>query len=187
MADNKLVDNGTGTDYTVASDEIGGVDYQRVKLVDGTADSTAAIPGDATNGLDVDVTRIQAGTNLIGKVAAGNTTDVVYNGTTALTPKYAFFSTSSSGEQQVIALVAAKKLRVLAFTITGAGTATGVTFRTGSGGTAISAAYQVVSTLPTIVAPYCPVGWFETAAGERLSVNNSAAQSITIHVVYVEV
>ncbi len=34
--------------------------YQRVKLVDGTLNSTAAIPGDATNGLDVDVTRMAA-------------------------------------------------------------------------------------------------------------------------------
>jgi len=43
------------------------VDYQYVKLVDGTADSTAKIPGDATNGLDVDVTRVQ------GTVAANAT------------------------------------------------------------------------------------------------------------------
>jgi hypothetical protein len=47
------------------------VDYQYVKLVDGTADSTAKIPGDATNGLDVDVTRMSAlvaGTAFVGKV-----------------------------------------------------------------------------------------------------------------------
>ena len=47
-----------GTDFTAATDDIGGVHYQKVKLVDGTADSTTAIPGDATNGLDVDVTRL---------------------------------------------------------------------------------------------------------------------------------
>ena len=47
------------------------MDYQYVKLVDGTADSTAKIPGDATNGLDVDVTRLPAlvaGTAYVGKV-----------------------------------------------------------------------------------------------------------------------
>jgi hypothetical protein len=47
------------------------VDYQYVKLVDGTADSTAKISGDATNGLDVDVTRLPAltaGTAYVGKV-----------------------------------------------------------------------------------------------------------------------
>jgi len=71
MADNKTIDNGTLTDFTAATDEIGGVDYQYVKLVDGTADSTAKIPGDATNGLDVDITRMAplvAGTAFAGKV-----------------------------------------------------------------------------------------------------------------------
>lgn len=44
---------------TIATDDIAGVHYQRVKLVDGTLDGTGAIGGDATNGLDVDVTRVQ--------------------------------------------------------------------------------------------------------------------------------
>jgi hypothetical protein len=38
------------TDPNVATDEIGGVHYQKIKLYDGTADSTTAIPGSA-NGL----------------------------------------------------------------------------------------------------------------------------------------
>lgn len=50
---------GSGTAApVVATDDVSGVHYQRVKLVDGTADSTALIPGDASNGLDVDVTRV---------------------------------------------------------------------------------------------------------------------------------
>ena len=57
MADNVDITAGSGT--TVATDQVGTVHYQRVKLVDGTLDSTTAIPGDATNGLDVDVTRVQ--------------------------------------------------------------------------------------------------------------------------------
>jgi hypothetical protein len=55
----------------VATDDVAGVHFQRVKLVDGTLDSTTAIPGDATNGLDVDVTRLPAlvaGTANIGDV-----------------------------------------------------------------------------------------------------------------------
>ena len=60
MTDNIAVTAGSGT--TIATDDVGGVHYQRVKLVDGTLDSTAAIGGDATNGLDVDVTRVIPGT-----------------------------------------------------------------------------------------------------------------------------
>jgi hypothetical protein len=69
VADNVPITAGTGTN--VATDDVTGVHYQRVKLVDGTADSAAVIPGDATNGLDVDVTRLPAlaaGTNNIGDV-----------------------------------------------------------------------------------------------------------------------
>lgn len=58
MADNTVLNTGAGGD-TIATDDVAGVKYQRVKLMDGTADSTAVIPGDATNGLDVDVTRVQ--------------------------------------------------------------------------------------------------------------------------------
>lgn len=69
MADNVAITAGTGT--SIATDDVGGAHFQKVKLIDGTADSSAAIPGDATNGLDVDVTRLPAlpaGTNNIGDV-----------------------------------------------------------------------------------------------------------------------
>lgn len=42
MADNTTLDPGSGGD-TIATDDIGGVKYERVKLTDGTADSTTAI------------------------------------------------------------------------------------------------------------------------------------------------
>jgi hypothetical protein len=58
MPDNKTIDNGTLTDFTAATDEIAGVDYQYVKLVDGTPDSTAKIQGTEAFGLEVDVTRL---------------------------------------------------------------------------------------------------------------------------------
>lgn len=52
MADNVAITAGAGT--TIASDDVSGVQYQRVKLTDGTADSSAVIPGGATKGLYVD-------------------------------------------------------------------------------------------------------------------------------------
>ena len=63
MADNLTTQSGTPATVpsasVIATDDVGGVHFQRVKLVDGTADSSVAIAGDATNGLDVDVTRVQ--------------------------------------------------------------------------------------------------------------------------------
>ena len=69
MADNVAITEGAGT--TIATDQVDSAHYQLVKLVDGTLDSTAGIPGDATYGLDVDVTRLAAltgGTANIGDV-----------------------------------------------------------------------------------------------------------------------
>lgn len=71
MTDNVALNVGSGTTFTAATDDVAGVHYQRVKLVNGTLDATEAIPGDASNGLDVDVTRLPslpAGTAYVGKV-----------------------------------------------------------------------------------------------------------------------
>ena len=69
MADNVAYTAGSGT--TIATDDVSTVHFQKVKLADGAADSSAMIGGDATNGLDVDVTRLSAlvaGSALIGAV-----------------------------------------------------------------------------------------------------------------------
>jgi hypothetical protein len=82
MADNVALPALSGT---VATDDVavnGGssAQVQYVKLVDGTANGTNGIPGDATNGLDVDVTRIVPGTGAtnLGKAedAAASSGDV---------------------------------------------------------------------------------------------------------------
>jgi hypothetical protein len=67
MADNiTLPPSGTGTATPVcATEEIGGFHYQKIKLFDGTATSTAAIPGNVANGLDVDVTRVQGSVSVV--------------------------------------------------------------------------------------------------------------------------
>lgn len=58
MADNVAITAGSGTN--IATDQLGsGEHVQYVKLMDGTLDGSGKIGGDATNGLDVDVTRVQ--------------------------------------------------------------------------------------------------------------------------------
>jgi len=112
MADNVAITAGSGT--TVATDDVSGVHYQRVKLVDGTLDGTGAIGGDATNGLDVDVTRVVPGVTAtaLGKAEDAAHTDGdtgvlllgVRNYTGAGTDgDYSAMSTTSTGEQRVMA------------------------------------------------------------------------------------
>jgi hypothetical protein len=70
MADGKLIDNGDQLDFTVATDEIGGRDYQYVKLVYGP-DGTATIV-DTTTQLPVAV--YQGGTITVQPGNTANTT-----------------------------------------------------------------------------------------------------------------
>jgi len=63
MADNVAITPGAGA--TVATDDVGGVQYQRVKIDGGGNGLSEPIAGDATYGLDVDVTRV-SGTVTVG-------------------------------------------------------------------------------------------------------------------------
>jgi len=78
MANNVPVTAGSGT--TIATDDVAGVHYQYVKIASGTEDATDVIGGEATNGLDVDVTRVIPGTTAtaLGKAedAAHSSADV---------------------------------------------------------------------------------------------------------------
>lgn len=74
MADNIVLNTGSGG-ATLAADDIASVWYQRVKLTDGTADSSTPIAsgnGTATNALRMtwasDAPALPAGTNVIGDV-----------------------------------------------------------------------------------------------------------------------
>src|SRR3972149_3885873 len=75
MADDIVLNSGAGGS-TCAADDCAGIFYQKVKLVDGTADSTTPIPGDA-NGLKVQLgAALPAGTASIGKLAANSGVDI---------------------------------------------------------------------------------------------------------------
>lgn len=75
MADNVILSAGTSDGPTLATDEVTRAavvqHVQYVKLMNGTDAAVDVIPGEATNGLDVDVTRLPAlpaGANTIGAV-----------------------------------------------------------------------------------------------------------------------
>jgi hypothetical protein len=74
MADNVIMADALGSSYTMATKDISSVHFQKCIF---TNDSGVAIPGDATNGLDVDVTRLPAlvaGSAIVGKVGIDQTT-----------------------------------------------------------------------------------------------------------------
>jgi hypothetical protein len=118
-------------------------------------------------------------------IATALQTDVMMNGLAALTPK--FFSTTVAASQtdsSLIALVAAKKLRILSLAAQCGGTATDMTFE--SGGSTRKHKISAGANGGQIL-PFNTVGWFETVAGESLTVTTSAGSSSEITGTYVEV
>lgn len=155
-----------------------------------TAGSTGTISAKlrrVTQGLEDLKTLIvlAAGTNLIGKIVAGIDTSTIYNGTTALTPKFATIVASSSGATTIVAAVTSKKIRVIALQLV-ANAAVNVkwqshvtpTDKTGLAYLAANGGY---------VLPKNEYGWFETVAGEALDINLSGAVAVGGSLVYVEV
>lgn len=154
--------------------------------------------GDTANGVDVDVTRLPAtpaGTNLIGQMAAGPQTGAIYSGTTALTPKFAPISCSSSGDNSLVAGVGSKKIRVHSIAVFGKGTAVGAYFRENTAGNAIFAdatnPIQIDKTgaagIGGFVLPFSQAGWMESSVGNPLVLNLGAAQGLCGGLQYSEV
>lgn len=63
MADNVAITAGSGTN--VATDDVGGVHFQKVKLDVGGDGATVPATGDGTYGLDVDVTRVSGNVTVV--------------------------------------------------------------------------------------------------------------------------
>lgn len=207
MVDNVVANAGSGG-ATFASDDIGGVQYPRSKIVWGVDGS--AVDASASNPLPtVQTGALPAGTNAIGKLAANSGVDIgdvdvtsmpaiaatasnigaqlstsaIMNGTTALTPAFAVIDAASSGDNTLVSADTAKKIRVIAAFLVSTGTVT-VRFENGAGGTALTGQMNLVAN-SGFVLPFNPVGWFETAANTLLNLELSGATSVDGCLVYV--
>lgn len=113
----------------------------------------------------------------------------LFSGANPLVPKFAKANVAQSQtDSSVITAVSGKKLVVICFTVMTGGTATDITFNSkGSGaGTAISMKYACGAN-GGAVPGYCPVGHFQTNAGEALTVTTGAGSTTGVQVTYVEV
>lgn len=127
---------------------------------------------------------IPAGTNLIGRISGSAETSTLYDGTTALVPKFASIDASASGDNTVVAAVASKKIRVLDYVMISAGT---VTARWKSGASTNKSGPMPLVANSGAAPPWCPVGKLETASGEALVLNLSGAVAVGGHLVFIEV
>ena len=166
LADNYLTNANTTSGSTFASDDISSVHYPRVKPswgADGAAvDTSVAAPMPVQTTLE--------------------TNQMVYGGTVA-TPKFAVISASSSGDNEIVASVSSRKIRILSYVIVSAGTVN-VTWRSGT--TPKTGAMPLIANTG-VASGFNPVGHCETAATTALNLNLSAAIGVFGHVTYVEV
>lgn len=131
------------------------------------------------------VAALPAGTNLVGKVSASDETSTIYDGATALTPKFATIAASTSGDNTIVAAVVGKKIRVLAVQVN-ASAAVNYKWQSGAGGTDITGLNYAAAN-GGYVLPYSPIGWFETASNTLLNLNLSAANAVGGSITYIEV
>lgn len=120
-----------------------------------------------------------------GTVIVAQNTSALYDGTTALVPKFAVINVAGSGDNTIVAAVTAKKIRVLAVMLMAGGTVN-ARFESGAGTTALTG-IQELTAQAGFVLPFSPVGWFETAVNTLLNLELSAAVNVDGCLVYVEV
>lgn len=169
MADNIDVTPGTGK--TIGADEVASVLYQRVKVVWG--------PDGTVNDVDT-----ASGKRL--PVQASHETSVISNSGTALTPKFAKISVSSSGANTIVSAVTGKKIRVLSWDCV-ANAAVNFKWQSHTTPTDLTGLYYMAGQGNGVARAFNPVGYFETVSGEALDLNLSAAVAVGGSLVYVEV
>ncbi len=110
-------------------------------------------------------------------------TSTIYDGNTALTPKFAVISTGSSGDNTIVPAVTDKKIRVLAYMFISSGNVT-ATWQSDS--TNISGPMPLIASTG-VSAGYNPKGHFETSTGESLQINQNSTAVLGGQITYLEI
>lgn len=111
--------------------------------------------------------------------------DVIANSITGFTPKYATIAHGNSGDNEIVAAVTGKKIRVIAVMMIAQGSAL-ARFESGAGGTALTGQLDLKKNTGFSLCASA-WGWFETAAGQALNLELSAATTVDGMLVYIEV
>ncbi len=172
MSDNITTNSGSGG-AVIGSDDIGGVHFQRFKMVQGSTPTDV----DSSNPLNVTL-----GSSTVN---AGLRTDVIMNGSSSLTPKFAKILTASQ-VQDVVAAVSGKIIRVVSLFMTLSASSDTYYFQTG-GSTDLTGGSGVLAIGVPLVLPFNPTGWFQTVSGEKLNLICSDSSEAMGGLTYIEV
>jgi len=164
------------------------LDSEAVVLGAGTAEIGKLAAGSANIG-DVDVLTVPAlvaGTAKIGSALASGTH--LYDGLAGapgeVEVKFAVVDEATAADNEIVALVASKSIRVLSYVLVASGGANTVTWKSATAGN-ISGGMGVADTGG--ISANSETGLFQTTAGEALELTLSAATSVDGHISYIEV
>jgi hypothetical protein len=125
----------------------------------------------------------KAAAMLVKQTGGAGDASTVYSGATALTPKFAIIAEASANDNEVVAAVALKKIRVLSYVLV-ANAAVNAKWRSA---TTDKSGLLYLAANGGAASGYSPVGHFETAAGEALNLHLSGAVAVGGHVTYIEI
>ncbi len=91
-------------------------------------------------------------------------------------------SAASSGNNTLLAAQTGYAIRVLSYTLVGAGTVT-VAFQTGAGGTGLTGVMTLIAGVPLVV-PFQREGHFQTAVSTLLNLSLGGSTQISGHITY---
>jgi len=188
MVDNVAITPGSGA--TVATDDVGGVQYQRVKLSvgdDGAAADAKSGAGTASGSLRVVTASDSPDVTTLGSIltelqtAAISVPHEALDTTTDLT--HAFSTSSASGEVSLVTATASQTTRLHRFTITAAA-ATVIELRDGAAGTALRTIEFPAA--GAYVFDFSARPYAKTTANTALMRNSTVATKVTIDFEYVK-
>lgn len=177
----------TGTQrVTIATDDINLAAIKvAVEILDNIVSGSEA---------QVDVITQPARVATTDNIGAALMTNVIHNGTTALTPKFANLSTASTGNQALVAAVSGKKIRILALQLMATASTNAVYINDATGDLYGDSTNKIqlddtgAAGLGGFTLPFNPLGWFETAGTNRpVNINLGSTNGVIAIATYVEV
>lgn len=175
------VDATTGLRVTVDSDivNVGVTNTVDTNITNAVVD--VGITNDVTvTATNLDVRDLDASQD---NVAMYQTTNMINNGVTALTPKFVEVDLASSGDNAILNGVAGRKIRVLNYSLVCGGSNT-LQWKAGTSNLTGDMAFDERG---GIAVPYSPVGHFETGSGVTLTLNTDNTNAVSGHLTYLEV
>lgn len=186
MANNIIIKDGLQANNTLRTVDIGGGIQVPVHAnFDSTgAEIFIATANNQTTEISI-LTSLQNSAANTSTVNIAQDSSILYLGNTAVTPLRSTITASASGNNNVVAAVSSKKIRVLSYTLIGSG-AVNPKFQSNNV-TDLTGLLYIAATGGGHIAPFNPTGHFDTAVGEPLTINLSGATAVGGYLTYITV